>query len=250
MTTSYHKKGNTQGRPLSAGNTRDYKEFSTGEHYHLYNRGNDKMDIFRDAQDYSVFLQRLSMALGKETQPATSRAPLDQLCQGAPLTATAPERSRVRVTPFESGTFSLICYCLMPNHFHLLLRQEKDTPLSALLLKVLTSYSMYFNRKYQHVGHVFQDRFRAVHIGSDTQLKHISAYIHLNPKVATFVRDAAKWKYSSYPEYLTQDEREMCDKTIVLEQFRNARDYERFVQDSFEDIRERKNVARELMLDE
>jgi putative transposase len=222
--------------------TRDYKQFGTGEWYHVFTRGNDKMDIFRDEQDYFVFMHRLRAALGKETT-----------VQGAPLhTLHIPRRDgriQVRITPFEADAFSIAAYCLMPNHFHFLIRQNGEIPISTLLLKVLTSYSMYFNRKYQHVGHVFQDRFKAVHIDNDTQLKHVSAYIHVNPKIARLVRDLRKWKYSSYPEYFTDKNGGVCDTRIILEQFRNAREYEKFVEESFEDIRARKDAVRELMMD-
>lgn len=221
----------------------------------MFDRGNDRMDIFRDAQDYSAFLHRLLLALGKNSD---SRAPLESESlesHGAPLQAplramqAARRRNPIRITPFEADTFSLVSYCLMPNHFHFLIRQNGDIPISALLLKVLTSYSMYFNRKYDHVGHVFQDRFKAVHIENDTQLKHVSAYIHLNPKVARLVRDARKWQHGSYPEYLDENSGGVCDKTIVLEHFRNAREYERFVEEAFDDIRARKEAVRELMMD-
>lgn len=221
-------------------NKRDYKEFETGEWYHLFTRGNGKMEIFRDRQDYFVFLQRFSMALGSDVTPS-SRAPLES--QGAPL------RNPIRVTPFDPGTFSVGAYCLMPNHFHFLIQQNGEIPISKLFLRLLTSYSMYFNRKYEHVGHVFQDRFKAVHIEGDTQLKHVSAYIHQNPKVAGLVRDLSKWQYSSYPEYLGKVGGGVCDTTKLLEHFSNVSEYQRFVEDSFEDIRARKDSVRELMMD-
>ncbi len=228
---------------------RDYKEFGEGEAYHIYNRGNDKMQLFRDEQDYSQFLKRLRLAC---TRAPLVRSVSSPDVPGRPLYEQARVRwtpGSIRITGFDPGTFSLACYCLMPNHFHLLIRQETEIPISKLILKVLTSYSMYFNRKYDHVGHVFQDRFKAVHITDDTQLLHVSAYIHQNPKVGKLVHNLRNWKYSSYPEYLGRSGDELCDKNILLEQFRSAREYERFVEDSFEDIRARKEV-RELMIDE
>lgn len=108
---------------------------------------------------------------------------------------------------------------------------------------------MYFNRKYDHVGHVFQDRFKAVHIEDDTQLKHVSAYIHINPKTARLVREAHKWPHSSYAEYIGKGEGDFCDISPVFELFKNAREYQRFVEDAADEIQERKD-ARKLMLDE
>ncbi len=217
-------------------NSRDYKEFSTGEWYHLFSRGNGKMDILRDDEDARVFLDRLMRSLGRDVQ-------------GAPL-HTGGKRVQIRIEPFERDAFSIAVYCLMPNHFHFLIRQNKDVSISKLFLKLLTSYSMYFNRKYDHVGHVFQDRIKAVHVVDDTQLKHLSAYIHVNPQVAKLVRDARKWPHSSYAEYLSPDTGGLCDTATILEHFKSAREYQRFVEDAFDDIVARKSTVRELMLDE
>ena len=209
---------------------RDYKEFGTGEWYQIFNRGNGKMD--------------------EKSQPRNSFfKPLETFeSQGAPLRISRT-RNPIRVTPFESDAFSIAAYCLMPNHFHFLIQQNTDVPISKLFLRLLTSYSMYFNRKYDHVGHVFQDRIRSVHIEDNTQLLHVSAYIHQNPRVANIVGNLERWPHSSYPEYTGEKEEGICDTDIVLGQFTNAREYRRFVEDAFEDIRARKEIARELMMD-
>lgn len=212
-------------------NNRDYKEFTAGEMYHIYNRGNGKMDIFRDHQDYINFLLRLSVLLGKP------RAALGIGSDGA----TA--KLRLRLSYFDAGEFGLLCYCTMPNHFHLLIQQCTDVPISNLILKLATSYSMYFNAKYEHVGHVFQSRFRAVRIENDRYLKHISAYIHLNPKTAGLVKKAENWKYSSYPDYIGEREDTVCDTTKVLEQFKSVPAYRRYVEESAADIRLRKSLG-------
>lgn len=232
-----------QGAPLAfecynpqMGN-RDYKQFAAGEYYHIFNRGNGKMDIFRDAQDYLNFLNRLCVLL------ETSRGALGI---GSELSAT---KLRLRLSSFEVGTFSLVCYCIMPNHFHLLIGQNGDIPIGKLLLRLATSYSMYFNAKYAHVGHVFQDRFKAAHIKSDRYLKHLSAYIHLNPKVAGLVKMASDWDYSSYPAYIGGREEAVCDKNLILDQFSSANAYRKFVEGSFNDIKLRKKIE-DVIIDE
>ena len=212
---------------------RDYREFAAGEIYHLYNRGNGKMDIFRNARDYEQFLLRLFVLLG------ASREDVD----GDKLTDA---KLRLRLAYFGKGTFELICYCCMPNHFHLALRQCAETPLSELILKLCTSYSMYLNRKYEHSGHVFQGRFMAVRIENDRQLKHLSAYIHLNPRVARLVNQAESWPHSSYSEYLGITDTHRCEKSVVLDQFRSHKAYEAFVEDSFEDIDARKMLRTQI----
>ena len=228
--------GNTaraKGRPWHCHcmNNRDYKEFAAGEIYHVYNRGNGKMDIFRDHQDYVNFLQRLAALLG---------LPRGALGIGNDLSRA---KLRLRLNTFDEKTFALVCYCLMPNHLHLLIGQSSDTPISTLMLRLLTSYSMYFNAKYKHVGHVFQDRFRAVRVDNDRYLKHISAYIHLNPKTAGLVKNAEEWTYGSYPDYLGEREDTVCDTTKVLEQFRSVSAYRQYVEESADDIRLRKSLG-------
>lgn len=221
---------------LKMGN-RDYKEFAADEYYHVYNRGNGKMDIFRDAQDYKNFLHRLCVLLG---------LPRGALGIESEIITT---KLRLRLNSFDSGSFSLICYCIMPNHFHLLIRQNGDIPISKLILRLATSYSMYFNAKYGHVGHVFQDRFKAVRVANDKYLKHLSAYIHLNPKVAGLVTKIFDWKYSSYPDYIGIREDTTCDMRIVLEQFSSQNAYRKFVGKSFEDIKLRKKIS-DVVIDE
>lgn len=177
------------------------------------------MDIFRDEQDYLNFLRRIRLALGKS--------------EGT---------NSLRLTPFEPDLFTLVSYCLMPNHFHLQIEQRGEIPLGKLLLKVCTSYSMYFNRKYDHVGHVFQDQFKAIPIHSENQIAALSAYIHQNPKVAGLVPALEKWAYSSYLEYIGLRQGDLVDPSSVLGQFENKDAYRSFVQNQFKDIVERKDI--------
>lgn len=211
---------------------RDYRDSGAGTCFHIFNRGNGRMDIFRDNQDYDNFLKRLRIILGRE-----------ESLQGASL------RPSLRLTPFEKDAFSLISFCLMPNHFHLQVMQNTDIPVGKLLAKVCTSYSMYFNRKHNHVGHVFQDQFKAVPIQNDGQFVAVSAYIHQNPKVAGLVSDLRDWQHSSYPSYLGIREDTVCDRRAVMAQFKDAIEYQEFVENRYEEIKERKEIV-ELMLDQ
>lgn len=206
---------------------RDYKEFSAGVFYHIYNRGNGKMEIFRDEQDYLNFLKRVRLALGKTKSTPTSS---------------------IRLVPFEPNTFSLISYCLMPNHFHLQIKQCGEVPLGKLLLKVCTSYSMYFNRKYDHVGHVFQDQFKSIPVQSENQIAALSAYIHQNPTTAGLVNSPEKWVYSSYRDYIGLRKGDLIDFDSILSQFENKDEYRLFVEEQAEGILERKNIGK-LLLD-
>src|SRR5690348_7862162 len=124
----------------------DYNEFASGGIFHIYDRGNNKEKLFMDYQDYLAFIVRLGLALGFEEKELSH-----ELCK-LPY-------SRIRITDTNKGDFTLHAFCLMPNHFHLLIEQNADTPISKIILKVCTSFSMFINKKYKRVGHVFQDCF-------------------------------------------------------------------------------------------
>lgn len=204
---------------------RDYKIFATGGYYHVYNRGNGKQNIFLDEDDYLFFLRRMRENLFPNLQ------------EGAPL---APRAYKRKLLP--AGAFSLVSYCLMPNHFHWLIRQNTQLPVGKLLLKVCTGYSMYFNKKYEHTGHVFQDQFKAITIENDSYLVWLSSYIHQNPKIAGLVENLSSWKFCSYPDYVGQRDGILCEKNIILDNFKSQEAYADFVGNSYIKIKERKDL--------
>lgn len=174
-------------------NNRDYKIFGSGMYYHVYNRGNLKENIYHDKQDYLFFLNRLKQNI-------------------------YPDENNKSRNPLGSNLFSLICYCLMPNHFHLLIKQLDEVPLSKLMLRLCTSYSKYRNLKYDKVGHVFQDQYKQVIIDGNEYLLWLSSYIHLNPVKAGIVKYPYEYRWSSFSEYLGKGDFELCQKDIVLDQ--------------------------------
>ncbi|MFA5991146.1 MAG: transposase [Candidatus Doudnabacteria bacterium] len=204
---------------------RDYKIFASGGYYHVYNRGNGKQNIFLDEDDYLFFLRRMRENLFPNLQ------------EGAPL---APRAYKRKLLP--AGAFCLVSYCLMPNHFHWLIRQNTQLPVGKLLLKVCTGYSMYFNKKYEHTGHVFQDQFKAITIENDSYLVWLSAYIHQNPKIAGLVENLSSWKFCSYPDYVGQRDGILCEKNIILDNFKSQEAYADFVGNSYIKIKERKDL--------
>ena len=215
-------------------NNRDYKENAIGQFYHIYNRGNAKANIFQDEDDYSYFLYKLKQNLFPSEFTKGNNKILP------------------RSTPLPDDSFSLVSYCLMPNHFHLLLRQNKDIAPSKLMLKLCTSYSKYFNKKYDRVGHLFQDQFKQVIIEEDKQLKWLLAYIHQNPKIAELVNDLEKYRWSSYNDYIGTGDSRLCDLSIVMEQFKDKNDFKKFVESSYGLIRNRKieeKIEQEFLMD-
>ncbi|MEX0932468.1 MAG: transposase [Parcubacteria group bacterium] len=169
---------------------RDYKQFSNGTFAHVYNRGNNRENIFLDEQDYRAFLFRLALGLGFEEKELRDH----------PLIHSP--RSRIRITNAKKELFKLHSFCLMKNHFHVLIEQCSDISISKLISKVCTSYARYFNEKYGRVGHVFQDKFKAVNIDGHPQLMWATAYIHLNPVKDDLVKHPSQHKWSSYNDYV------------------------------------------------
>ncbi len=135
------------------------------EYYHIYNRGNSKQKIFLDKEDYLRFSGLLYACNQKENLKVSN------LSKGQTLYDIEREEMLVDVG----------AYCLMPNHFHLLVTQSEDNNITNFMQKLGTSYTMYFNKKYKRTGSLFEGKFKAQHLGIDRYLKYIFSYIHLNP---------------------------------------------------------------------
>jgi putative transposase len=152
------------------------KTFIPGNYYHVYNRGVAKLPIFLDQADKRYFLKLLDRHLNPDNKS------LDQNNQ-----------------PYKKfhDDIELLCYCLMKNHFHLLIHLGGGvTAISEFMRCIGTSYTMYFNLKYRRVGPLFQGVYKASCISDDSYLLHITRYIHLNP------RRYKTYKYSSLIAYL------------------------------------------------
>lgn len=190
------------------------KRYYENAYYHIYNRGVEKRNIFLDRQDYLTFLNILKTALSKSPE------------QGLTL-----QRGRKRQNFFEK--INLLSYCLMPNHFHLLIRQLKPTSISDFMRSVCTAYGMYFNKKYKRVGPLFQGVFKAVDIRDEDYLLWVSRYIHRNPS------DFHTYLYSSYADYLGQRNTIWLNTNLILDCFsssplRKINNYQKFVEDDLE----------------
>lgn len=162
-----------------------------GAYYHAYNRGVEKRRIFENTQDYKVFLKYLKEYLSPPSLKDDVKRKFtvkDTVFKGVP-----------RQPNNYYKEIELISFCLMPNHFHFLIRQNNKGTMKKFLHSLLLRYSMYFNRKYSRVGPLFQGRYKAVLISKDPYLLHLSRYIHLNP--LEYTKDITK-AYSSYTDYL------------------------------------------------
>lgn len=140
--------------------------FAPGEFYHIYNRGTEKRNIFSSHADCGRFLSLLYFA--NQTGAA------DLKLQGSTLSETVGERTGAPLV-------EIAAYCLMPNHFHLLIREFKEGGISKFMQKLTTGYTMYFNKRHERNGSLFQGKFKATHVADDRYLRYLISYIHLNP---------------------------------------------------------------------
>lgn len=187
------------------------KIYVDGGYYHIYNRGVEKRIIFEDAQDHKVFLNYLKEALTQPPDPKNSR----------------------KVITFKGGSFKgvprppknflnkieLLAYCLMPNHFHLLIKQTDKNEMESFMRSLITRYSMYFNKRYERVGKLFQGHYKACMVMDDNHLIHLSRYIHLNPyEYAPRLTEA----FSSYSDYLKLRNTQWVNSNLILNFFEKA----------------------------
>lgn len=204
---------------MPAKNTR--RMFVAGGYYHIYNRGVNKRTIFKDVQDKKVFLGYLKEGL---MDPADQDYPkptkIDFTLKGQTFKGV-----RRQVNSYYK-IIELIAYCLMSNHFHLLIRQLNDNSISEFVRSLLTRYTMYFNRKYGRTGRLFQGVYRACLINDEQYLLWLSRYIHRNP--AKEYKDLSK-TYSSYADYLGARNTKWLRPDVVLGYFKNQ-DYRAFVE--------------------
>ena len=171
-------------------------EFAANHYYHLYNRGSNHAIIFRETENYRYFLRLLDKYL-------------------------AP------------GKVEIVAYCLMPDHYHLLVCPQIDT-LSKLMQPFLLAYTNAFNKRYDCMGALFQGRFKARYIDKNEYLLHLSRYIDLNPVRAGLVKKAENWEFSSYRDYLGRRTGSTLNPKIVLDQFHFPDDYRDFVEEELE----------------
>lgn len=196
---------------------REANFFAESEFYHLYNRGVDKRKIFNNNQDKDRFLMLLYICNSNEAVHLSNLGSI--------------QLDSVLKLPRDDTLVDIGVYCLMPNHFHLLVREKVESGISKFMQKLITAYTMYFNKKYDRSGVLLQGVFKAEHCDSDNYLKYLFAYIHLNPikiiqtnwresgisnlkKAEKFLRE---YRYSSYLDYLGYERPE--NKIIKISKF-------------------------------
>lgn len=193
----------------------------TGEFYHIFNRGVAKAPTFLEKRDYNQAISSLSHYVF--TKPPMKFSRFKEL--------SVNERYKIIKRMEKQNKLSeIICYVLMPNHFHLLLKQTAENGISTFLSRFTNSYTKYFNTKHERVGPLFQGVFKSVHIDTTEQLIHLSRYIHLNPLTSYLVKEKTllSYSWSSLTDYLKGNS-SLINSKYILSHFGSVRQYLEFV---------------------
>lgn len=206
------------------------KNHAPGEYYHVYNRGMQKQAIFTSDKDRLRFLFLLLVFQGRESIKNVSRE-LKQSVQSSTLHIDASLVEEIS----EDRMVELVSFCLMPNHFHLLVLEKEEGGIAKYMQRALTAYTKYFNLKYDKTGHLFQGSYKSVLMEDDRQLMHASAYIHKNPtELKEWKGKEESYPWSSFSDYVYQNRFDKLLATdIILERYKNkSSEYKNFVKTS------------------
>jgi len=168
--------------------------FVEGQFYHIYNRGSGRQPIFFVEENYHYLLRLFK----KYTQ---------------------------------TTGITIIAYCLMPNHYHFLVRQDGETPAGLLFQRVFNAYTKAINKKYDRIGTLFQGRYRCILLDKTSYLFHLCRYIHANPVKAGLVASPEQWPFSNFREWIGSRDGVLCDNDFVRTNFGTANEYDEFVQE-------------------
>ncbi len=184
-------------------------EFYPGGYYHIYNRGANREIIFFSQQNYEYCIRLMRKFL-------------------------------------KRYDLKLIVYCLMPNHYHYIIRQESENGISEYIRDIFNPYVQLINKQQQRKGTLFEGRFKHIHIDREEHLLHLCRYIHLNPVKAGLVDLPEQWLYSNYSEWIGERTDSMTDTTFIIRNFGSPGKYREFVEGYWVEKTVHKMVARYL----
>lgn len=213
---------------------------TTDEIYHVATRSIAQVPIFEQTRDYLRALEAIDYY--RYTNTSISFSHYKRLQKEV-------KEAFIKNLRKHKTLINILSFCLMPNHCHLLLKQNQDEGISTFMSNYQNSYAKYFNTKYKRVGGLFQSMFKAVRIETDEQLLHVSRYIHLNPASAYLIEieQLKTYPWSSFPEYLNEQGREFVDTELTLSLFKTRDDYKKFVFDQADYQRELQTIKHLLL---
>lgn len=171
--------------------SRKIPEFQSGHYYHIYNRGADRKPIFFEKENYTFLLRRIKKYI-------------------------------------QRFSISMIAYCLMPNHYHFLVRQDADKKAGKCNQYLFNSYTKAINKRYERSGTLFEGPYRAIHVDDESYLIHLCRYIHRNPLEAKLEEKPGEWPYSNYLEWIGRRAGTLVEAQFVKQYFPASQEYIRF----------------------
>jgi putative transposase len=203
-----------------------------GEHYHIFNRAVNKQTIFHNFGDYVRFLFLIIYMQSPVKIPHISRAVKDfaKYCAGQSSALTSGLEEEI----IKNRLVEIVSFCIMPNHFHLIVKELEEGGIAAYMQRVLTAYSKYYNTKYEKSGHVFQGPYGAVHIYNDRQLLYLSTYIHRNPReISRWWNKEHQYQWSSYQDIISENRwGKLLLPDVLMGEFKDKEHYHQFVKAS------------------
>lgn len=206
----------------------------TNEVYHVFNRGINRQPTFTNKREYQRAAESIRFY---RFSPALSLSKFLRL-------ENEKQHDALQLLEKHEPLVRIFCYCLMPNHFHLLVKQAVDKGIAKFLSNLQNSYTRYFNTKHERDGALFLDQFKAVRIETDDQLLHVSRYIHLNPYTGYVVgsfTNLEKYSWSSLQDYF-KNHGTFVETDFILGFFRDRNDYRQFVFDQADYQRSLKEI--------
>lgn len=196
--------------------------FANDQIYHVFNRGVERRPTFTNKRELQRALDTLKYYQYSKLPFKLSRFLLLE-----------ENKKQEVLFSLKDKQIEILAYCLMPNHFHFLLKQNQENGISNFVSNFTNSYTKFFNTRNERIGPLFQGRFKAVIVESDEQLIHLSRYIHLNPVTAFLMKpeNLADYSWSSFPEFINLSSENITNKNIILEFFPSVSKYKQFVID-------------------
>jgi len=201
--------------------------FAEEQIYHIYNRGVEKRNVFLDDEDYLRFIHNLF-----EFNDATPVLNAGYYFDPKTINSEVQKERKQRKLLVE-----ILVFTLMPNHFHLLLRQQRANGIVRFMQKLGTGYTMYFNKKYDRVGGLFQGRFKAVLVDKEAHFIHLPCYIHTNPlnlnyRGSTSIKFLESYKWSSFLDYIGKKNfPSVTNRTFILNVFGGEEGCRKYIED-------------------
>jgi putative transposase len=190
---------------------------ATDQFYHVYNRGSHKQTLFKNERDYIRFLFLILHLQAPITFRNLDRQ-VNYFQKHGKFKITEADVHEIT----QQRRVDLIAFVIMPNHFHLCVQSHSDTGVSEYLHRIGTAYSMYFNKKYNQSGHVFQGKYKAKIIEDDNSLTRVSTYIHQNPWELKLTHN---YSWSSLQDYQENRWGALLQPSLVINRFESFRDY-------------------------